>query len=93
MRDSVKEGAIYGMLVSGAAYTLVQFLGYSSRSLAVILYLFLISAILINVKSEMSEPLKPYLDRLVLVAEGEELKMKKLLTGEKYRVRGDVEKL
>jgi hypothetical protein len=93
MKQSAIEGAVYGAIIAGAAYIIVQVMGFSSTSLSVILYLFIVSTILVNVKSELATPIKPYLERLVIVAEGEEMKMRKLLTGEKYRVNGDVEKL
>ncbi|MFB6100171.1 MAG: hypothetical protein ABEK16_02755 [Candidatus Nanohalobium sp.] len=93
MKQDAIEGAVYGAVIAGAAYTIVQAMGFSSTSLSVILYLFIVSTILVNVKSELATPIKPYLENLVIVAEGEEMKMRKLLTGEKYRVKGDVEKL
>jgi hypothetical protein len=93
MKDSFKEGTIYGILLAGFAFLIVQFLGYSPRSLSLLLYLYVISSILLTMKSEISEPIKPLLEKVVIVAEGEEMKMKKLLTGEEYRLRGEVEKL
>ena len=93
MKQEAIEGAVYGAIIAGGCFVVVQVMGFSSRSLSVILYLFILSTVLVNVKSEISEPLKPYLERLVIVAEGEEMKMKKLLTGQEYKVRGDVEKL
>ncbi len=91
--ESVKEGSVYGILLAATTYIIVQLMGYSHRSLMVVLYIQLVSAILLTAKSNLSEPLKPYLERIVVVAEGEEMKLKRLLTGEEYRVRGDVEKV
>jgi hypothetical protein len=91
--ESLKEGVIYGIILAATTYTVVQIMGYSHKSLAVVLYIQIMAGIILTAKSRIATPLKPYLDRLVVVAEGEEMKLKKLLTGEEYRVKGEVEKL
>jgi hypothetical protein len=91
--ESLKEGAIYGILLAATTYVVVQVMGYSHRSLMVVLYIQIVAAILLTARSRLAAPLKPYLDRIVVVAEGEEMKLKKLLTGEEYKVKGEVEKL
>jgi hypothetical protein len=91
-KESLGEGSIFGLLTAGTAYTIVQVMGYNPGSLAVLLYFQLFSAILLTMRSKMAAPLMPFLKRIVVVAEGEEMKLKRVLTGEEYRVR-DVEKV
>ena len=93
MKQELKDGLLYGVLTAATAYTTVMLMGFNHRSLAVLLYLYVISASLINLKSEIFTPLKPFLKKIVIVAEDEEIKLKRLLTGETYKIRGDVEKL
>jgi hypothetical protein len=93
MKQELKDGLLYGVLTAGAAYATVMIMGFNHGSLAVLLYLYVVSSALINLKAEILTPFKPLLKKIVVVAEGEEVKMKKLLTGETYRVRGEVEKL
>lgn len=93
MKEQLIEGTVYGVLTAATAYLIVNFLGYNPETLTALLYLYIFSAILINMKAEL-EPLSiPFLKRIVVVAEGEEMKMKRLLTGEEYKVNGEVEKL
>lgn len=93
MKQAVRDGLFYGLFIAATAYTAVRIMGYNPQSLMVLLYLYVLSGILLNVKSELAKPLTPLLKRIVIVAEGEEMKSKKLLTGEEYKVKGDVEKL
>jgi hypothetical protein len=91
-KEKLVEGTVYGVLAAATAYIIVKMMGYNPQSLAVILYFQILTAILLTVRSEITSPLMPLLKRIVVVAEGEEMKLKRLLTGEEYRVR-DVEKL
>lgn len=92
VKESLVEGSIYGLLSAGTAYTIVQIMGYNPRSLAILLYFQLLTGILLTMRSRIAAPLMPFLKRIVVVAEGEEMKLKRILTGEEYRVR-DVEKV
>jgi hypothetical protein len=91
-KERLVEGTIYGILAAATAYIIVRIIGYNPVSLAIILYFQILTAILLTVRSEIASPLMPLLKRIVIVAEGEEMKLKRLLTGEEYKVR-DVEKL
>jgi len=37
--------------------------------------------------------LQSFLDNVVVVSEGEEMKLKKLISGEKYKLKGEIEKI
>ncbi len=93
MKESFRNGLLYGIVTALLAYSVVQLMGYNSQSLMVLLYLYVVSAIVLNLKTEIAAPLGPLLKRVVIVAEGEEMKLKRLLTGEEYRINGEVEKL
>ena len=93
VRDELVEGTAYGILTAGLAYLIVHFMGFNPRTLPLLLYIYVVSAVIINMKAEIEQLSLPYLRRLVVVAEGEEMKLKRILTGEEYRVNGDVEKL
>jgi hypothetical protein len=93
MRESLRNGLLYGIAVALVAYSIVQFIGYNPQSLMVLLYLYVLQSVILKVKTDLAQPLLPLLKRIVIVAEGEEMKLKRLLTGEEYRVNGDVEKL
>lgn len=93
MRESLRNGLLYGIVVALVAYSIVQFVGYNPQSLMILLYLYVLQSVILNVKTDLAQPLTPLLKRVVIVAEGEEMKLKRLLTGEEYRVNGDVEKL
>jgi len=93
MKEYFIEGAVYGLFSAATMYAVVQYAGYNPQTLALLIYIQIISGILINMKSEIEALSLPYLKKLVLVHEGENIEMRKLSTGEKYRVKGDVEKL
>jgi len=93
MKEYFIEGAVYGLFSAATMYAVVQYAGYNPQTLALLIYIQIISGILINMKSEIEALSLPYLKKLVLVHEGENIEMRKLSTGEKYRIRGDVEKL
>ena len=93
MKQSFIEGAVYGLLSAATAYFIVRYAGFNPQTLSAILYLNIITAILINMKAEVEELSISFLKNLVVVAEGEEMKLKRILTGEEYRVKGEVEKL
>lgn len=91
-RNSIIEGTVYGVLSAATAFLVVRVMGYNPESLAVLLYLYVVSGVLLTARSKIAAPFIPLLKRVVIVAEGEEMKLKRILTGEEYRVR-DVEKL
>lgn len=93
MKEYFIEGAVYGMFFAATMYAVIQFAGFNPQTLAILIYIQIISGILINMKSEVDALSLPYLKKLVLVDEGENIEMRKISTGEKYRVKGDVEKL
>jgi len=92
MKEELIEGSVYGILAASTGYMVVHFMGFSPETVPILLYLFVISGILINLKAELDHLSIPYMKRLALVAEGEEMKLKRLLTGEEYKV-GRVEKV
>ncbi|MFB6203981.1 MAG: hypothetical protein ABEK01_05815 [Candidatus Nanohaloarchaea archaeon] len=96
MRKEIKKGVFTGLSFAGIAFATVKFMGFSQTSFIVISYLYIIMGVVMSVSSGEGS-LRSFLDRkignIVLVMEGEELKMRKILTGEKYKVKGEVEKI
>lgn len=96
MRKDLLNSAMKGLSFAGIAALIVRFTGFNQNTLMIFLYLYVIQAVYSPAKKYLLEYLDfapGFLNRLVIVVEGEEIKMKKLLTGEKYRVDGEVEKL
>lgn len=87
-----------GLTFYGIAYLIVKQLGFNSTSFMFISYLYIALAAIIGIKYEMTKVNSSgssfsLLKNLVLVSEGEHLEMKKVFTGEKYRLKGEIEKL
>ncbi|MFB6190490.1 MAG: hypothetical protein ABEJ91_02870 [Candidatus Nanohaloarchaea archaeon] len=96
MRREILRGAAIGMLFSGASYAAVVFMGFGWKSLAVSMYLYVAMGVLMAFGSSsglLDSRISELFDRVVIVAEGEELELRKLVSGEKYRVKGELEKL
>lgn len=85
------KSLIAGLGFSGLAFTVVKFIGYSKTSLTVLMYIFVIEAVALELLRH--DLLSQLPGNLVLVVEEEEVKLKKLFTGEKYKVKGEIEKL
>lgn len=95
MKKKLLSGAAIGLSFAGIASLIVRFIGFNANSLTVFLYLYVILGVFYPLKNHVidTSSLPDILHRIVIVAEGEELKMRKLVTGEKYRIDGNVEKL
>ncbi|MFB6213186.1 MAG: hypothetical protein ABEJ07_01320 [Candidatus Nanohaloarchaea archaeon] len=96
MKREAIRGAALGMIFSGIAYLVVRFSGYGWRSLTVLLYLYVFMGATISAAGSfdiLDSSIAEIFDRVVLVAEREELVLRKLVSGEKYRVEGELEKL
>lgn len=89
---NVIHDAMIGTSIASIGVLIAKFNGFNWISLTAILYLAVFGVVLAGFKSRIGLS-GSFLHRIVLVAEGEELKMKKLLSGEKYRIKGDLEKL
>lgn len=90
------KGAATGLSFAGIASILTRFKGFNSETLIVLLYMYVLLGIIGSVNSSIARKhggLKKLFHNIVIVVEGEEMKMKKLLTGEKYRIDGDIEKI
>lgn len=91
MRKKVIKAAGVGMSFTGIALGVVEFIGFNWTGLTVLMYLYVMVSVTTMLVFELES--LGFFQNLVLVVEGEHLEMKKLLTGEKYRVKGELEKL
>ncbi|MFQ3274971.1 MAG: hypothetical protein ACI9LV_000109 [Candidatus Nanohaloarchaea archaeon] len=94
----IKIPLILGLTAYGIAYFIVKQLGYNSTSFMLISYLYIFLAGIIGLKYEVkkisgSNSIPSVLKNIVVVSEGENLTMKRLFTGEKYKLKGEIEKL
>lgn len=91
MKDILTD-AMIGSSLASIGVLLAKYFGFNWITLSTILYLIVLSAVASGFKSRLDLS-DGFLHRIVLVAEGEELKMKKLISGEKYKIKGDLEKI
>lgn len=91
MKRNVLKGAFTGVIFAFVAYFLASVNGFNESSFTLLLYLYVFLGVLASV--ELTDFETDLFDKIVIVAEEEELKMKKLFTGEEYRVKGTVEKV
>ncbi len=91
-RKGLFKGAATGLAFAGAGNLSVRFLGFNKTSLVLMLYLYVLLGTVPWLKSQLSGLRSP-IERLVVVTGEEEMVLRKILTGEKYRVKGKVEKL
>ena len=87
-----------GMMFYGIAFFVVKFSGFNSESFTVISYLYIILAVLLGVRYEVgkisgSDSALSLLKSVVIVREGEDIVLRRIFTGEKYKIKGEVEKV
>lgn len=98
MLKKLKIPISLGLMAYGVAYFVVNSSGFNSTSFTIISYLYIVLAVIIGIRYEAgsltnSSSLISTLKNIVIVIEGEEMKMKRLLTGEKYKLKGEIEKV
>lgn len=92
MKAEVKKGAVYGIVFAGLNFIVIQSFGFNRTSLSLILYLNVLMGIVINV-SASDLGLENFLGNVLIAVEGEEMKLKKVFTGEEYVLNGNIEKV
>lgn len=98
MLKKLKIPISLGLAAYGAAYFIVKTAGFNSSSFTAIAYLYILLAVIVGLRYELgglvgSSSLLSALKNIVIVIEGEEMKMRRVLTGEKYKLKGEVEKI
>lgn len=95
MLKKLKIPALFGLSCYGIAYGIVNFFGFTSRSFTALAYLYIVLSLVVGLYYQLDRHggLQSFLDNIVVVIEGEEMKLKKLVSGEKYRLDGEVEKI
>nr|EGQ40216.1 MAG: hypothetical protein J07AB56_09440 [Candidatus Nanosalinarum sp. J07AB56] len=92
----VLEGAATGLVFMGVAYGVVRSMGYGQSSFTVVSYLFIVEGVaMVGLRSlgDSVGGLRGLLENVVVVMDEEERKVKRLATGEIYRLEGRLEKL
>ncbi len=93
MRRKIARGGIHGLVFLLIAYGVVYTQGYGGNSLIVLMYIIIFATVWMEIKDEIDFPETGFLERIVIVSEGENLKMRKVFTGEKYELKGNIRKL
>ena len=98
MFSRIKIPALIGMTFSGIAFGIVKSFGYNSQTFLALSYLYVVLAAIIGLKYEVkkmsgNDSILSSLKNIVVVSEGEKMEIKRLLTGEKYRIKGEIEKV
>lgn len=96
MKRKLLKASAIGLGFSGVAFGIVSLLGFRWISLSALMYMYVVLAAVMVLGYEtriLGEGIRSWMDRFVIVLEEEEMKLKKLASGEKYRVKGEVEKL
>ena len=95
MKWKVVKHVAAGLGFAALSINIFTQIGISQTTITVVAYLFPVMALLLILYEEF-EPESidsSLLGRIVIVSEGEAIKLKKLLTGEKYEIKGEVEKV
>lgn len=96
MKKVILKSASIGLAFSGISYFIVSIFGYRWETLMFIMYLFVFQSVTLSIMSHYSlfnSGLTSILDRIAIIAEEEEIKVKKVVSGEKYKIKGDVERI
>lgn len=92
MNSKIKIGGLLGVLTALIAYFIAMYNGFNSSTFTLFLYLYVGLGIISSL--ELTDfKASGFLDRIVIVAEDEEKKLKKLFSDEEYKIDGTVEKI
>lgn len=89
----MKYGAALGTVFAGIAYLIADFRGFNSSSFLPILYLYVVLGVVSRFKLEDAAGYWDRLEKIMIVANEEETKLKKVVTGEEYEIDGTVKKV
>ncbi|MFB6207801.1 MAG: hypothetical protein ABEJ69_00465 [Candidatus Nanohaloarchaea archaeon] len=96
MKKKLKKGALAGLSFSGIALLTVKLMGFNRESFIVLSYLYVVSGVfmtLLHEKKVLKSILEGLIGNIVLVEEGEEVVLHRVFTGEKYEIKGSLEKV
>ena len=92
MNSKIKTGGLLGVLFALTAYFIALNNGFNSSTFTVFLYLYVGLGIIASLELGDFQA-RGFLDRIVIVAEDEEKKLKKVFSDEEYKIDGTVEKI
>lgn len=90
---ALKVGGFIGAVFAGVAYLLTSSMGFDPESLTYILYLYIALGVVASLDLQDIVSDRGFFDRVLIVAEEEEQKLKKVFSDEEYRIDGTVEKV
>lgn len=95
MLTKLKLPLTIGLSFYGIAFAVARFLGYNPTSFTIIGYLYVILALVLALIYEYGGESNPLslLKNVVIVVENEETRLKRVFTGESYKINGKVEKV
>lgn len=96
MRKRPLIAVLTGLIFAGASYGTVNVLGYNSTSFMILAYLYISLSIILTAFYELGGQfggIKNILENFVIIVEEDEKKLKRVFTGEKYKIKGKVEKV
>ncbi len=94
MIKRLKTPILLGLSFYSVAFVIVSSLGFNSYSFSIISYLYIILAVILGLKYESNfrSPLA-ILKNIVVVVEDEETHLRRLINGEKYKIKGEIERV
>ena len=94
MIKRLKTPILLGLGFYSIAFVIVSSLGFNSYSFSIISYLYIILAVILGLKYESNfrGPLET-LKNIVVVVEDEETHLRRLVNGEKYKIKGEIERV
>ena len=94
MLSKLKIPLLTGLSFSGLSILTVRFFGFSQNSFMILAYLYIFLAVIIGIYYEVRKLSEgSILGNVLVVVEEEEKVVKKVFTGEKYKVKGEFERL
>ncbi|WP_414837743.1 hypothetical protein ACK3SF_05745 [Candidatus Nanosalina sp. VS9-1] len=92
MDQKIKKGGLIGVIFALIAYVIALRNGFNQSTFTLFLYLYVGLGVIASLEFSDLQA-RGFLDRIVIVAEDEEKKLKKLFSDEEYRIDGTVEKV
>lgn len=92
VKQSLRQGAVIGGFFAVIAYVMASFSGFNRSSFLFMLYLYVLLGAVSRVRLEEFSDYAGKLENLIWIKE-EEMKLKRIFTGEEYEIDGTVKKV
>lgn len=93
MKKELKYGGVLGAVFAIAAYLIADLNGFNRSSFLYMIYLYVLLGAVSKINTDHVVEYVESVERFLLLTDKEEKKLRKVATGEKYKIDGTIKKI